>query len=261
MQLNYQINGQGNRTLFFIHGWASDKSVWKNQVEEFKKDYKVISVDLAGQGESPWIETDNLLGHYSESILGLCNDLKLKQVDFIGWSLSGYILFELHKKSPELFNSLTFVASTPKFLNSPDYNCGMDEPNLKLLEKKLKENLSSALDEFRLFMFSRKEREDFNFPRIWELLKNISSSHPQALNLGLELLQNADFRPYLSGIDKPTLLIAGEKDTVTPKSAAEFMHEKIKGSELTIFKDCGHAPFLTQPEKFNQILREWISKR
>lgn len=261
MRPNFRIDGKKDKTLFFIHGWASDKSVWQNQIEKFKKDYRVISADLRGHGQSPWVDTDNLLESFCADILELCGYLKLKQINFVGWSLAGYILFELCRKSPELVDSLIFVASTPKFLNSFDYHCGIDEPNLKLLERRLSENFNQALEEFRLFMFSKEEKEDSNFSTAWETLIKVPSPNPRSLILGLQLLQGADFRADLAGINKPTLLIAGEKDAIVPKIASEFMHEKIRGSELVIFKDCGHAPFLTQPDKFNQILNEWISKR
>lgn len=261
MQINYTIDGTGNKTLFFIHGWASDRQVWQKQIESFKKNYRVISVDLRGHGESPWMDTDNLLESFTQDILDLCHKLKLGKINFVGWSLAGYILFELLKKSPELIGSLTFITCTPKFLNSQDYHYGIDESNLKLLEKKLSTDFNAALEEFRLYMFSQEERENPGFSRVRETLMKILTPNQKALILGLELLQAADFLEDLKHINKPTLLIAGEKDNIIPKSASEFMQQEIRGSELVIFKDSGHAPFLTQPERFNQILDEWISRR
>ena len=132
---------------------------------------------------------------------------------------------------------------------------------MELLEKKLNTDFNAALEEFRLYMFSQKEREALGFLKVWETLMKIVTPNRKALFLGLELLQSADFRQDLKLIDKPALLIAGEKDTIITKSASEFMQQEIPGSELVIFKDSGHAPFLTQPERFNQILDGWISKR
>src|SRR3989338_3155711 len=145
MSINYRIDGKGDKALFFIHGWAFDRQVWEEQVEFFKKNYRVISVDLRGHGESRWIDTDNLLAGFTEDILDLCRELKLRQINFVAWSLAGYILFELLKKSPELIESLTFITCTPKFLNSKDYHCGIDETNLELLEKKLNTDFNAAL--------------------------------------------------------------------------------------------------------------------
>jgi pimeloyl-ACP methyl ester esterase len=261
MAINYSIDGKGEKTLFFIHGWAADRKVWQGQIEFFKKDCRVISVDLRGHGESPWVDTGNLLEGFTQDILDLCHELNLKKINFVAWSLAGYIPLELMKKAPDLVESLTFITSTPKFLNSADYRCGLDEPNLKLLEKKLDINANAALEEFRIYMFSQKEREELGFPKAMETLNKIPLPHRDALVSGLELLRTADFRQDLKSINKPTLIIAGEKDTVTPQSASEFLQQGISGSELVVFKDSGHAPFLTQPDKFNQVLDEWIKRR
>jgi len=261
MRINYSLNGDGDRALFFIHGWASDQSVWRRQVEEFKKDFQVICVDLRGHGKSSWEDTDNLLKSFTEDILELCGKLKLEHINFIGWSLAGYILFNLYKKVPELINSLTFITSTPKFLNAPDYNCGITDANLNLLRKKLSTDFDAALKEFRLYMFSEKERANYDFPEIWKIFMQIPSPHKTALSLGLELLEKADFRAELSKINKSTLFIAGENDLIVPAAAAQFMQHKINGSQQVIFDGSGHLPFLTQAEKFNQVLREWINKK
>jgi len=261
MEINYRIDGNGSKTLFFIHGWASDKSVWQNQIEAFKKDFRIINVDLRGHGETPWAETHDLLGSFTDDILELCDKLKLENINFVAWSMAGFVLLELCQRAAQLIDSFTLVTATPKFLNYQDYRCGTDEANLNLLKKKLNANLPAALEEFRLYMFSDQEKQDSRFAQAWEVLKKIPSPNERALTLGLELLEKADFRQDLNLIYKPTLLIAGEKDAIIPKLTAEFMQQRIKNAELVIFKDSGHAPFLTQPERFNQVLREWISKK
>jgi pimeloyl-[acyl-carrier protein] methyl ester esterase len=261
MQISYRIDGSGSKTLFFIHGWAADKEIWQRQIDAFKKDCQIISVDLRGHGQSQWLDTDNLLQSSTEDILELCHKLKLKKINFLAWSMAGYILFELCKKSPELIDSSIFINCTPKFLNSQDYHCGIEEPNLKLLGRKLNTDFGAALEEFRLYMFTQKEKSAAHFAQAWEMLKKIPSPNPKALTMGLELLQNADFRQDLKSLNRPTLLIGGDGDVVIPKSAAQFMHERVKDSELAILKDCGHAPFLTYPQEFNQILNRWINRR
>ena len=47
-----EVRGQGDTALVFLHGWCGDREYWKNQAEVFAKDYRVVTLDQAGHGES-----------------------------------------------------------------------------------------------------------------------------------------------------------------------------------------------------------------
>lgn len=49
-------------------------------------------------------------------------------------------------------------------------------------------------------------------------------------------------------------------DNVCPVEAAAYLANKIKGAELIIFEKAGHAPFLTEKEKFNKVVFDFIDK-
>lgn len=51
-QIAYDKSGSGETALIFIHGWSLDSRLWQNQVSEFSKQYQVITMDLAGHGNS-----------------------------------------------------------------------------------------------------------------------------------------------------------------------------------------------------------------
>ncbi|CAK2730131.1 Esterase [Vibrio crassostreae] len=51
-QIAYGKSGSGETALIFIHGWSLDSRLWQNQVSEFSKQYQVITMDLAGHGNS-----------------------------------------------------------------------------------------------------------------------------------------------------------------------------------------------------------------
>ena len=50
--IHYDVRGVGEPTLVFIHCWCCDRSCWDAQVDTFAKNYKVVTIDLAGHGES-----------------------------------------------------------------------------------------------------------------------------------------------------------------------------------------------------------------
>ena len=105
IKINYRIEGKGDRNLFLIHGWAADKSIWHNQVQEFSKDCRVISVDLRGHGESNWEDTDNLLKSFAADVLEVCQELELKKVTQNVWSIVGPLT---NRTKENLGNNATF---------------------------------------------------------------------------------------------------------------------------------------------------------
>jgi pimeloyl-ACP methyl ester carboxylesterase len=59
-------------------------------------------------------------------------------------------------------------------------------------------------------------------------------------------------------IEKPTLLIWGLNDTITPPHVGHEFNSLIKHSELRFIDHCCHAPMMEQPVEFNRILDHWL---
>ena len=67
--------------------------------------------------------------------------------------------------------------------------------------------------------------------------------------------------PRLSEITVPTLVIAGRDDWITPpREGAERIHAALPNSELVIFEDSGHFPFIEEQARFLTIVREFIER-
>jgi len=67
-------------------------------------------------------------------------------------------------------------------------------------------------------------------------------------NIGDKLIQ----------ITKPVLLVWGKNDTITPAFVGEQFHERLPNSRLFILENCGHAPMMELPERFNQLLYDFL---
>lgn len=258
--IHYEVRGKG-RTLFFIHGWGYDSRVWMNQVEVFSDKFCVITADLRGHGKSKWLKTDNLLDAFARDILTVCRRLKLKDINFIGWSLGCYVIFRLLEIAPQIFNSIALIGGTPRFLRGERFAFGLEEEKIELIRRRLERDFSGSLLHFRRSVFLEDEIESADFQSLWDVLNEGPKPNKEALILGLEILERADFREEIKRLYVPTLIVCGEGDSITPKGASEYMHKAIKDSKLAIMKGAGHAPFLTKPNEFNRILNRWIGER
>lgn len=258
--MHYEIRGKGE-VLFFIHGWGCDSRVWKNQLDALSKKYCVITADLRGYGKSEWRKTDDLLDAFARDILELCEELNINNINFIGWSLGCYVIFKLFEIAPEIIRSVILVGGTAKFLKGGGFEFGFEEANLRLMRRRLNRDSDSALLDFRRSIFLESEIKRADFKNMWKIFSGDPQFDKEALILGLDILERADFRNEIREFQIPVLIICGEGDSITPKGASEYMHDVIDDSSLVIIKDAGHAPFLTRPLEFNRVLGKWINER
>jgi pimeloyl-ACP methyl ester carboxylesterase len=80
-----------------------------------------------------------------------------------------------------------------------------------------------------------------------------------AMQPTLVRLVNADLRPYMPGIQVPTLLIWGSDDSDTPVSAAKEMERLIPDAGLVVLEGAGHYSYLDQPIRFTRIVSHFLS--
>ena len=75
-----------------------------------------------------------------------------------------------------------------------------------------------------------------------------------------DMSRGYDSRPGLRQLDRPVLIVQGHQDPVGDKTA-EDIHAAIKSSALTYLNQCGHFPWLEQPDAFRRILTEFFQSK
>src|SRR3989338_5931801 len=239
--LHYRITGKG-KPIIFVHGWTMNSLVWKYQSDELAKDFQVIAVDLRGHGKSEIPPFPPLSKGGGGGFDKFVNDLK-ELVDFlsiekftlVGWSMASFIIARYYFKYPKDIDKLIFISGTPKFLSENDSSYGK--------------------------LFISGERTDDSKPSEIESLM-FNEDFPPSSDVVLQTLNSLlkdDIRDNLNDIKVPTLIIHGSIDKICPVGAGRYMAKKIPDSKLIILEGVGHAPFLTQPERVNKEIKEFIA--
>ncbi len=89
----YSVYGAGSPTLLFVHGWSCDRSYWEQQVAPFSRDFRVVTVDLPGHGESGMGRKEWLMAPFGADVSAVVMGLDLKNVILIGHSMGGAVIF------------------------------------------------------------------------------------------------------------------------------------------------------------------------
>ena len=75
-----------------------------------------------------------------------------------------------------------------------------------------------------------------------------------------EAVRDMDHREILSGIIAPTLIIAGKQDPATTVENAEFIRDRIKGSQIALI-DAAHISNVEQPEFYSKTVLDFLTAR
>jgi pimeloyl-ACP methyl ester carboxylesterase len=91
------------------------------------------------------------------------------------------------------------------------------------------------------------------------MMRKMSPEDIAAVQRGMA--DRADSVPLAYTIDVPTLIIAGEEDTVTGVAEAEMMKQSIGGSDMKVIKKAGHYSPWEQPQEVGRLLRSFLDRR
>jgi pimeloyl-[acyl-carrier protein] methyl ester esterase len=251
-----KISSQGTGApLVFIHGWGLNSAVWQPSVEALKENFEVITVDLPGFG----LNIEHALSPYSlVEVAKLVQQAVAKPAVYIGWSLGGLVASEIALTFPQQVNALVTVASSPCFVERDNW-AGIKPEVLALFHRQLAEDTTKTINNFLKIqaMGSPHLRHDIKLLR--ELVMEFSMPTKKTLDESLQLLATTDHREKLANITMPFLRLYGKLDGLVPRQAVKLITELSPDSDVVIFEQASHAPFISHPEAFHQTLVAWLS--
>lgn len=252
--MNYRLEGSGE-TLVFIHGLSDSLLYWEFLATHLKEDYQILRVDLRGHGDSELGSDEITLDTYVQDLKDLLDELKIQNVNLIGFSLGSIVALDFAGKYPEAVSSLVLMSS---FYRIDDH--------LEDVFTRFKKALENSFEEFYdliLPMILCPEVIEDNKEEL-ELLKAIASetANTQAYIKAIDASLNVDFESNLSQINIPTLLLAGKYDDITLVDVQKDLHSRVENSEIVIFEDAKHNLLVGNNNlKILDILKKFYKKR
>lgn len=253
MNLSTRSSGTG-RELFLIHGWGMNASVWLPWVKQLTSDYRVTLAELPGHGESPWEESQLELDDWADQLLRVAPDNAV----WIGWSLGGLVMQRAALLQPQKLQGMLAMASSPCFVQRPDWNCAIAPAVLNDFAAELQADSNKTL---RRFLSLQVQGASDARSILRQLQLEFSKRPPpraEALQTGLDLLLDVDLRPFLAQIDLPMSWILGDRDTLVPDCLAQALPRLCSGVSVQVIQGAAHAPFLSHPQQCTQLLQEFL---
>ena len=248
-KINYLDTGSGE-VLVLIHGFLGSKALWKYQIEEFKKYFRVIAIDLPGYGASNKVKPVNSVKKFSKIIEKLLSKLRIDNFYLIGHSMGGMIAQEIASKNKNI--KKVILHATGPIGEMP----GRFE-TIQASRKKLKINGVKKQASFisKTWFVKGDKNQNYNICK-----KAYSRVSYKTADLSMKAMQDWNGVKNLKKIKIPTLITWGNKDKSYNRQQVEMLRKNIKKSKLKIFNNCAHNVHLEKITDFNKTVLQFLTK-
>lgn len=253
--ISLAFNDQGiGLPLVFLHAFPLNRMMWSEQEQALASQFRVITIDLRGHGES-----DAPLWHYSldqaaDDVRGLLDHLSIRHAIIVGLSMGGYIAFAFYRKYADRVKGLVLADTRAQ----ADTDEGK-RARFEMAQIAYKQGPGAIADIMIPKLLSPATIQ--TRPELVQRVRTMIEGNQVSGIAGdlMAMAERPDSLPLLQQITCPTQIIVGELDGPTPPSDARLMAEKIPNARLAVIPEAGHLSNLEQPDRFNEILCAFIS--
>jgi len=276
VRLHYLCGGQGP-PLLLIHGLGSSAAVeFYYNLEDLAAHHQVMAVDLPGFGQSDKPPLEYTIDLFTRVLRDFMASLGLAKASVMGVSMGGRVALGLALDAPAMVDRLVLVDAL-----------GVGQPRRVLAYRLL---LTRGLGELTLSGTARALRgmNPRTIRRFWGwylrrpgsvdtiLSDDRISNHSRLLSTPAyraaylsalrsiagtrRLRDGVVVEARLSDLSMPTLLVWGRHDHIFPVAHAEAAARRIRGARMEIFEASGHTPQMEEPERFNRLVLDFLSR-
>jgi len=277
--LRYLEAGSGV-PLVMIPGWSQTAAQFKHQIEGLSGRYRVIALDMRGQGDSDKPSHGYRVSRFAKDLHDVLAGFDFDAVNLLSHSLGCAVVWcYLDMFGPERIAKLIFVDQSPFLTENPSWSkFERDAAKAALTPEQRRDpislyesnNLIDAVTNLagpngeavtRAFVGGLFTKRVSDEEKAWAIERMLMLPRASAARLIYDHALQSWF-DVVTRIERPTLLIGGKASQIPWKSML-WMHEHIPGSRLEIFEeeDGGkHFTFMENPEKFNRILADFLGE-
>jgi sigma-B regulation protein RsbQ len=258
---NVRIFGRGTQPMLFAHGFGCDQNMWRFVTPAFENDYRIVLFDYVGSGKSDIAQYDprrySSLEGYAQDVLDVCRALDLRDVIFVGHSVSSMIGVLAANVAPKRFARLVMVGPSPRYINdAPDYVGGFERADIEGLLEMMDKNYIGWANFLAPAIMKNPEHPELSE----ELEASFCSTDPVIARGFAEATFFADNRADLPAVRVPSLIMQCSDDMIAPLAVGDYLNATLPGSTLHVMKATGHCPHMSHPDETITVIREYLSQ-
>jgi pimeloyl-ACP methyl ester carboxylesterase len=245
--IRFDITGAGDRAIVFVHGWSCDRTYWRHQVDAFADVSRVVTIDLAGHGESGDGRPSWTMPAFGSDVVAALDQLGLRDTVLVGHSMGGDVIVEAALTLRDRVAGLVWV-DTYSRLTEP-----LTEAELEAFARPFGDDFVRATRSLVGDMFPASTPRDL----IEAIADDMSSAPP---HIALDALRHAvaNEGPVMAALPRIKVPVVAINPDYRPTDAESLRRHRV---EVVIATGVGHFPMIEDPEQFNRLLGEVITTR
>ncbi len=262
VKLYYEEVGQGTPILF-VHEFAGDHRSWEPQLREFGKRYRCIAYAARGYkpSEMPRDAAAYTYQHVMRDAVAVLDHLNIERAHLIGLSMGGYTALQVALNHPDRVRSLVLAGAGS---GSERWYTEEFHKRSRELALQFEREGSAAVAQTYGRSPSRipfELKDPRGFAEFSRQLAEHDAQGSAHMSRGFQGARPSlyDFEKDIRKLPTPALIVVGDEDERCIEPGL-FLKDTIAASGLVIFPKTGHAVNLEEPDLFNRVVGDFLSR-
>jgi pimeloyl-ACP methyl ester carboxylesterase len=241
--------------LLLVHGFPLDHGMWQEQIEGLCHEFRVVAPDLRGFGESGVTPGTVTMDRFADDLAALLEALGIDHpVALCGLSMGGYVAFAFWRRHRARVGHL-ILCDTRAAADSPQVREGRLAMAQQVLESGTSPVVGAMLP--RLLAEATAQRRPAVVDRLTEMIRRLDRAGIAAAQRGMAAREDATAMLY--EIDRPTLVVCGQHDAVSPPAEMRGMAAAIPAARFVEIPQAGHMSPMENPAAVNAAIRDFLA--
>ena len=242
--LAFDVHGALEPAVALIHGWSCDRSYWAAQVEPLAGEFRLITLDLGGHGESGTGRSCWTVESFGRDVAAVVEAVGPRQVMLVGHSMGGTVAVAAAHLLGKRVSGLVLVDSYRRF-GSP-----RSPQEIEQILGPFRRNFKEATDSYVRGMFPANADE--------VLVQRVAGGMAEApADIAVPALESSmtygrTITEAVEGIETPITALNADLPPNDPESMRRH------GVDVRIMAGVGHFPMMEQPAEFTALLRQTL---
>ncbi len=250
LKIHSTTTGTGQKTVILVHGWTCDETTWTQQVPALAKQYRVVTLDLPGHGQSDSPQDGKFsMDLFARAIEAVRAEVDADRVVLAGHSMGSPVVIRYAQLYPQHTVALVLVDGLMPAIQNPNFKGAAG----------LKRSVAMAGPD------GRRNRETMirgffsvsTTPAMQTKILDMMLGASEATAVGAMDATDDPATPADWTLKAPTLGIYASR----PLASSQAIQTHFPNSEYTQIPDTGHFLMLEKPEEFNRLLLAFLAKQ
>jgi sigma-B regulation protein RsbQ len=256
---NVRVFGRPDgQPMVFSHGFGCDQNMWRFVAPAFEDQYRVVLFDHVGAGGSDLAAYDpvrySTLSGYADDVTEILEALDLRDVIFVGHSVSAMIGLLAVQDHPERYAIQVMVGPSPRYVDDGSYVGGFSADDIEELLEALDSNYLGWSSTMAPVIMGNADRPELSE----ELTASFCRADPDIARQFARVTFLSDNREDLRRVPVPTLVLQCSQDVIAPVSVGEYVRDQVPDSVMVLLEATGHCPNLSAPEATVAAIEDFL---